>query len=173
MQSPAPSLPLPLKPLLSITEVDDPLPFTRDLFQRKYGCEPPSTPHHLVAFYHSSAGDLHVVGYSHMLPFGEVYLSGGSCTDGDRIRQMPERHQALLREHGGVLVWILRYALARYANRCEAFFGHCGDARALEVTTQAGFVATPHPHLIAHWHKPLHPNIQRALIAKVHALGPF
>jgi hypothetical protein len=24
-----------------------------------------------------------------------------------------------------------------------------------------------------HWHKPLHPNIRRALLAKVHALGAF
>jgi hypothetical protein len=46
-------------------------------------------------------------------------------------------------------------------------------ARALQVATAAGFVSAGHQHLITHWHKPLHENIRRALVAKVHALGPF
>jgi hypothetical protein len=46
-------------------------------------------------------------------------------------------------------------------------------ARALQVATAAGFVSAGHQHLIAHWHKPLHENIRRALVAKVHTLGSF
>ena len=63
--------------------------------------------------------------------------------------------------------------LARFAPRCEAFFGYCGDARAEEVDLANGFRKTGHPHLLVNFHKPLHEVMQRALIAKAAAIGPF
>lgn len=168
------AIPEALRGFLTVTEVDDAGFLAGDLFRRKYGTAPPDVGRHLIAFYKPAGGaTTRVAGYSHMRRFGEVYLSGGSCTDGDTVRSMRPEERRLLTEAGGVLHQILMYAFARYADCCDAFFGHCGDRRALEVVTGAGFVSAGHEHLIVRWHKPLHENIRRALVAKVHALGPF
>ena len=167
------TLPEHLRAFFTITEVDDAEFLVGSLFQRKFLAPPPDVGHHLVALYRHADGALRVAGYSHMRAFGEVYLSGGSCSDGETIRAMSDAHREAIQAAGGVWYLILKYAFARYAGDCDAFFGHCGDRRALEVAHAAGFVDTGPEHVIAHWHKPLHENVRRALIAKVEALGPF
>ena len=167
------TIPQPLRRFLTISEVDDADFLVGALFRRKFATPPPDVGRHLVALYRDAAGTLRLAGYSHMRPFGDVYLSGGSCSDGETIRAMDPADRAAIQDAGGVWYLILKYAFARYADCCDAFFGHCGDARALEVATAAGFVSAGHPHLIAHWHKPLPEERRRALIAKVHALGSF
>jgi len=166
-------LPDSLRPFLTISEVDDADFLVADLFRRKFASPPPDSGRHLVALYRDPRGVIRLAGYSHMRPFGDVYLSGGSCSNGETVRAMEASHRDAIQAAGGIWYLVLKYAFARYADCCDAFFGHCGDARALEVATAAGFVDAGHQHLIAHWHKPLHENIRRALVAKVHALGPF
>ena len=167
------TIPEHLRGFFTITEVDDAHFLAGALFKRKFAAPPPDEGRHLVALYRDADGALHLGGYSHMRPFGEVYLSGGSCSEGATIRLMPPAQREALQAAGGVWFLVLKYAFERYADCCDAFFGHCGDRRALEVATAAGFESAGHEHLIAHWHKPLHPVIRRALVAKVHALGPF
>ncbi|HEX3122068.1 MAG TPA: hypothetical protein VHQ21_02110, partial [Rhodanobacteraceae bacterium] len=67
------------------------------------------------------------------------------------------------RAAGGIWFWILKYAFRKYADCCDAFFGHCGDKRALEVALAAGFIQSAHEHIIVNWHKPLQDNFKRAL----------
>jgi len=172
-RSAADTIPESVRAFLTITEIDDARFLAGALFRRKYAQTPPEMPHHLAAFHRADDGTLRLAGYSHMRPFGEVYLSGGSCTDGDTIRAMSAPHREALSAAGGVLFLILKYAFAKYAGECAAFFGHCGDARALEVTRAAGFVETGFQHVIAHFHTPLPDERRRELIAKVVALGPF
>ncbi|MEO7431359.1 MAG: hypothetical protein ABIR62_04935 [Dokdonella sp.] len=167
------TIPESLRPFLTITEVDDARLLVGDLFQKKFAAPPPDVGRHLAALYRDPEGGLRVAGYSHMRAFGDVYLSGGSCSNGDTIRRMEHAHRDAIHAAGGIWYLILKYAFERYADCCDAFFGHCGDARALAVATEAGFIGAGHPYLIVNWHKPLHENIQRALIAKVQALGPF
>ncbi|MEO5559737.1 MAG: hypothetical protein ABIO49_07980 [Dokdonella sp.] len=167
------TLPEPLRSYLTISEIDSADFLVAALFRRKFNAPPPDVGRHLVALYRDAQGALHLAGYSHMRPFGEVYLSGGSCSEGKTIRAMALQHREQIQAAGGIWYLILKYAFERYADCCDVFFGHCGDARALQVATAAGFVHAGHQHLIAHWHKPLHENIRRALVAKVHALGPF
>lgn len=167
------TIPGSVRAFLTITEIDDARFIAGALFQRKYAQTPPEMPHHLAAFYRTADGALRLAGYSHMRRFGETYLSGGSCTDGDTIRAMTAPHRDAVYAAGGVLYMILKHAFAKYADDCDAFFGHCGDARALEVTRAAGFVATGFEHVIAHYHKPLREDVKRVLVAKVVALGPF
>ena len=167
------TIPGPLRDLLTITEIDDADFLVGALFRRKFAARPPDTGRHLVALYRDADGAPRLAGYSHMRAFGDVYLSGGSCSDGETIGAMAPQHRAAIQAAGGVWYLILKYAFSRYADCCDAFFGHCGDARAREVALAAGFVDAGHQHLIVHWHKPLHENIRRALVAKVHALGPF
>lgn len=167
------TIPESLRDFFTITEIDSADFVAAALFRRKFAAPPPDVGRHLVALYRDAQGALHLAGYSHMRPFGDVYLSGGSCSNGDTMRAMTPQHRAAIQDAGGVWYRVLKYAFARYADCCDAFFGHCGDPRALEVATAAGFEHAGHTHLIAHWHKPLHENIRRALVAKVHALGPF
>lgn len=167
------TIPASLRSFLTITEVDDAAFLVGDLFRRKFAAPPPDVGRHLVALYGDPRTGVRLAGYSHMRPFGDVYLSGGSCSSGETIRSMDPAHRQAIEAAGGVWYLVLKYAFARYADCCDAFFGHCGDRRALEVATAAGFVSAGHEHLIARWHKPLHENIRRALVAKVHALGPF
>jgi hypothetical protein len=166
-------LPPALQDFLTITEIDAGDFVVGDLFRRKFGHPPPTIPRHLVALYRDAEGGLHLAGYSHMMPFGDVYLSGGSCTNGDTARRMQPAQREALAAAGGVWFHILKYAFRKYADCCDAFFGHCGDRRALEVALAAGFVQTEHEHLIVNWHKPLQQSHRRALTAKVHALGAF
>lgn len=173
LQSAIEILPPDVRRFLTITEIDDAEFVAGALFRRKFGSPPPDFGRHLVAFYRDSAGALHLAGYSHMRPFGDVYLSGGSCSEGGTIRAMAPADREALYAAGGVWYLILRYAFQRFAGCCDAFFGHCGDARAREVAFQAGFEDAGHEHLIVRWHKPMHPNFRRALVAKTHALGPF
>ncbi len=166
-------LPASLRGFITISEIDHAQFLISDLFRRKFGHPPPDIPRHLVGFYRDADGGLHLAGYSHMMPFGDVYLSGGSCSNGETMRLMLPEQRDALRDAGGLWFHLLKYAFRKYADCCDAFFGHCGDRRALEVALQAGFEQTEHAHVIVNWHKPLHPNIQRALLAKVHALGAF
>ena len=167
------TLPESLRPFLSITEVDDGAFLIGDLFRRKFAANAPDVPRHLVAWYRDADGAHHVAGYSHMRPFGDIYLSGGSCSDGRVVARMRHEEREAIYAAGGTWYLILKYAFRNFADDCDAFFGHCGDRRALEVAQAAGFQLTEHQHLIVHWHKRLHPVVQRALTAKAHALGPF
>ena len=171
--NPIETVPENLRSFLTITEIDDAELVVGALFRRKFGVPPPDFGRHLVALYQNADGSLRLAGFSHMRPFGDVYLSGGSCSDGDTIRTMTDAHRDAIQAAGGVWYLILKYAFAKFAEDCDAFFGHCGDRRALEVALAAGFVKTEFPPIIVNWHKPMHENFRRALLAKVVALGAF
>jgi hypothetical protein len=166
-------LPPAIELLIVITEVDDARPFFGDLFQRKFGDPIPDYPHHVGVFHRGADGRFTPLSYLHLLPYGDIILVGGGCTDGEAIRRLPEADRAAIRDAGGLLLHALRYAFERFADRCDAYFGHCGDARAYEVDMQAGFEPTAHDQLIVRWHKPLDPVRRRALVAKAHAIGAF
>lgn len=166
-------LPEALRSFIVVSEIDDVRLGVESLFRRKFGQPPPATPHHLGAFHLSADGSARLLCYSHMRPFGDIFLSGGSCTDGDVYRAMPSAQREALTAAGGPWSWVLKFAFQKFSDRCEAFFGYSGDARALAVCRAVDFLPTEHPHLIVHWHKPLHPVMQRALVAKAQAIGPF
>ena len=67
---------------LRITEVDDGRFFAAPLFRRKFGGEPPESGHHLVAFYQPAPLTTQTLCYAHFMPFGDILLVGGVCTDG-------------------------------------------------------------------------------------------
>ena len=166
-------IPEQLRSFLTITEIDDADFLVGALFRRKFGDPSPDFRRHLVALYRDANGAHHLAGYSHMRPFGDVYLSGGSCSNGETIARMQAHEREAMYAAGGVWHLILRYAFTKFAGDCDAFFGHCGDKRALEVALGAGFVKTDVEPIIVNWHKPLHEVFKRALLAKVVALGPF
>ncbi len=159
--------------LIRISEVDDGAFFVNDLFRRKFGSDAPSSPHHVAAYLALTPDSFKLVGYAHFMPFGDIMLVGGVCTNGRAFETLDEAQRNVVREAGGVYFQVLRYAFARFADDCEAYFGYCGDARAEQVNLSAGFRHTGHPHLLVNFHKPQHEVMQRALIAKAAAIGPF
>jgi hypothetical protein len=165
--------PEPLNSFLAITELDDADPFFGALFRRKFGDPIPAEKHHFGVFYRNEDSDFVPLSYLHFMPFGELLLVGGLCTDGRTFERMSESQREEIRAAGGVMVHALRYVFVRLADACDAYFGYCGDPRAYEVDMQAGFVPTQHDKLIARWHKALDPARREALIAKAHAIGPF
>lgn len=161
-----------LEAFIRITEVDD-WRIPQPLFQRKFRADPPQVPHHIVSLYRAPDGALWPASYVHFRPFGDIYLVGGAATDGSVLARMCDAEREAVKASGGLYLQALRWAFAHYADRCDAYFGYCGDRRAYEVDVAAGFVDTEHEFLIAHWHKPLHDTVRRALVAKAHALGAF
>jgi hypothetical protein len=166
-------LPSVIEQRIVITEIDDAQPFFGDLFRRKFGDPIPDYPHHVAVFHRGSDARFPPLSDLHLLQHGDLMLVGGGCTDGEAIRQLPAADRDAIRDAGGLLLHALRYAFERYADRCDAYFGHCGDARAYEVDMQAGFEPTAHAQLIVHWHKPLDPERRRALVDTAHSLGAF
>lgn len=171
--SDAGALPEALRDFIVLTRVDEAAPFVAELFERKFAAPAPAAGHHMLALHRVAPQQLRVLGYANFLPFGDIMLVGGVCTDGEALRAMDATQREAVTAAGGIYLSLLRHAFARLADQCEAYFGYCGDARAEQVNLQAGFVRTVHPHLLVNFHKPLHEVMQRALLAKAAAIGPF
>lgn len=169
----AKTFPEPLDAFLAITELDDATPFFGDLFRRKFGDPIPSDKHHFGVFYRTSDHAFVPLSYLHFMPYGELLLVGGLCTDGRAFERMRESERAAIKAAGGAMVHALRYVFVQLADLCDAYFGYCGDPRAYEVDMQAGFVPTQYEKLIARWHRPLDESRRAALVEKAHAIGPF
>ena len=112
-----------------VSEVDD-ARIARPIFRRKLGGDPPEVPHHVVSFYRAPDGALWPASYVHFRPFGDIYLVGGASTDGEVMRRMRDEEREAVKAAGGLYLQALRWAFAHYADRCDAYFGYCGDARA-------------------------------------------
>ncbi len=162
-----------LEEFIIVTEVDAGAAFAEAIFQRKYRQSVPTFPHHVVALYRDADGCFIPASYVHFKPSGDIWLVGGGCTDGRAFAHMDEAQRAAVTSAGGLLLQTLRFGFAKFADRCDAFFGYCGDARAWEVDLQAGFIPTEHDKLLVRWNGPLDPSRREVLTARANALGPF
>lgn len=167
------TVPEALQKFLTITEIDSADFFITALFKKKFGHIPPNFPRHFVAFYRDAIGASYIAGYSHMRILDTVYLSGGSCTEGDALRRMSPEEKEVLAAHGGVYSQILKYEFAKLGSECDAFFGYSGDARAIQVAIDAGFEKLEYPYLFARWNKTLSEEYKQQLSEKIRAIGPF
>lgn len=158
---------------LTFSDVDNAEAIAGLLFQRKFGHALPEWPNDIVAFLRRDDGSLFPMSYAKFFPMGSVMLVGGCCTDGRAFEYMSEAQKLELAGNRSAMVHLLRYGFRRFADKCDAYFGYCGDPRAWQVDLAAGFVPTEHDKLLVHWHKPLSAQTQRALVAMVNALGPF
>ena len=162
-----------LEDVVIITEVDDGPAFAGHIFRRAFGAEIPDFEHHVVAFVRP-AEDLFVpANYVHLWLRDDVGLIGGASTDGRAFGHLAPETAARVRDAGGLYLQTLRWTFAKFADRCDAFFGYCGDPRAWDVDMQAGFQPTKHDKLIAHWHRPLPAARRDELVERVNAMGPF
>ena len=162
-----------LAPFIVVAEVERGDRFVRPLFARKLGGIPPEFGHHLIAFHARADGSFIPAGYLHLWTQGTIGLVGGGCTDGHVIRAMPEEQRRLVNDAGGILFQLLGFCFDRFEPGLEAYFGHCGDARAKEVDLRAGFRETSVRHLLVRPNKPLTPGRYEALLAQAEAIGAF
>lgn len=162
-----------LAPFIAVAEVERGDRLVRELFARKLGGTPPEFGHHLIAFHVRGDGACVPVAYLHLWTQGSIGLVGGGCTDGDAIRAMAPQERDAIRRSGGLLLQMLGFCFAKFEPRLEAFFGHCGDARAKEVDLRAGFLETRVPFLLVRPNRPLGPDRLEELLRQAHAIGAF
>jgi hypothetical protein len=68
---------------------------------------------------------------------------------------------------------MMMQAAAEELNDRKAWFGFCGDPKALAVDLRFGYELTPHDKLIVKWFAPLGEPEKRALVDSIAAIGPF
>lgn len=157
---------------LYCTEVDNGAEVAGHIFQKKYGLSAPDVPRHFVAFYRREQQLLPLC-YLHLRPYKNLYLVGGACTDGEAFAAVDEEHRTQLRQTPGVFFFLLRYAFDKLQGECEAFFGYCGDARALEVDLQAGFEETDRKYILLYAPNGLSAKRRLHLLDDIESIGPF
>lgn len=162
-----------LASFISVTEVERGAFFADTLFRRKFGGPPPDFGHHIVAFYRRDASTFLPASYLHLWTQRTIGLVGGGCTDGAVLRSMTDDQRARVAAAGGLLRQTLGYCFARFEAGLDAYFGHCGDARAKEVDLAAGFVETGVRHLLVRPNRLLTAERQRELLAQAQAIGAF
>ena len=94
------------------------------------------------------------------------------CVSKTIYRRMPKDHFRECNSRGGIAQMMMEQA-ARELTDCKAWFGYCGDAKALAVDLRAGYVTTEHKYVIVKWFSALPEGERKALIDSVAALGPF
>jgi len=154
---------------IEIRATDDGAVLARDLFQLRYGVDPPDLPHHVIAF----DRDAQPVCYVHFTEVGELLLGGGACVDNRAMRRMDAATRASIRDAGGLYRMTLDWAVRHFAPRFAAIFGYCGDALAERIDLAAGFERTAHKHLLVHWTRAVAQVEHDRLVAQAHAIGPF
>lgn len=133
---------------------------------------PPEAWRQYVARYTWEDGREETVGFCNWIRHGEVYLEGGMCVQKTFYRRLPRDHFVECRQRGGIAQLMMEAASLRL-NDCVAWFGYCGDAKALAVDLRAGFVETNRPHVLVKWFQPLPPGQAQALVDRIAAIGPF
>ena len=133
---------------------------------------PPGNWRQYVALYRWPDGREETVGFCNWIRHGEVYLEGGMCVQKTFYRRMPREHFRECQAAGGIAQLVMEQA-ARDLDDCTAWFGYCGDARALAVDLRVGYVTTPHKHVIVKWFRDVGEDEKRRLIDRIAAIGPF
>ncbi len=161
-------------------------PFAEELFRESFNAPfpvprndaglsiptPPENWRQYVAVYAWPDGNTETVGFCNWIKYGEVYLEGGMCVRKNFYRRMPKEHFRQCQEKGGIAQMMMAKA-AQEIDDCKAWFGYCGDAKALAVDLRAGYQPTAHEFLIVKWFQQVAEDEKRALIARIAAIGPF
>jgi hypothetical protein len=133
---------------------------------------PPSAWRQYVATYRWPDGRDETVGFCNWIRYRDVYLQGGMCVGRNFYRRMPREEFRELQRRGG-LAQMMMAAAERELNDCVAWFGYCGDAKALAVDLRAGYVKTNRPYVIVKWFNPPPEAERQQLIDDIVKVGPF
>ncbi len=131
---------------------------------------PPEAWRQYVAAYTWPDGAEETVGFCNWIRHGDVYLQGGMCVRRNFYRRLPREHFRECQSRGGLAQMMMAVA-ERELDDAVAWFGYCGDAKALAVDLRAGYVTTHRRYVIVKWFKPL--ADRERLIDEIAAIGAF
>ena len=94
------------------------------------------------------------------------------CVRRTFYRRLPREEFREMQAAGG-LAQMMMAAAERELDDCVAWFGYCGDAKALAVDLRAGYVETNRRHVIVKWFDTPPPGEQQRLIDEIAKIGPF
>lgn len=112
------------------------------------------------------------VGFCNWIRHGDVYLQGGMCVRRNFYRRMPREDFAQCQARGGLAQMMMAHA-ERELDDAVAWFGYCGDAKALAVDLRAGYVQTHREYVIVKWIREIPAERRIALIDEIARIGPF
>lgn len=133
---------------------------------------PPANWHQYVATYTWPDRKVEVVGFCNWIRYSDVYLEGGMCVLPTFYRRLPREQYRECSRRGG-LAQMMMLAASQNLNDCKAWFGFCGDAKALAVDLRFGYELTRHNMLIVKWFAPLSEAEKADLVESIAAIGPF
>ena len=133
---------------------------------------PPENWHQYVATYRWPDGHEETVGFCNWIRYRDVYLEGGMCVRPSFYKRLPREDYREVSRRGG-LAQMMMQAASQRLNDCKAWFGFCGDAKALAVDLRFGYELTHQDMRIVKWFAPLDPEEKRRLIDEVASIGPF
>ncbi len=125
-----------------------------------------------VALYKWPDGTEECVGFCNWIKYKDVYLEGGLAVQKSFYRRLDKVTFQQISRYGGLAQIIMEVAVTELTD-CVAWFGYCGDAKALQVDMRVGFIKTDHPYLIVRWVKSVLESEQTQLIDEIKSLGPF
>ncbi|MCY7389513.1 MAG: hypothetical protein LH481_15880 [Burkholderiales bacterium] len=132
----------------------------------------PEDWHQFVAIYTWPDGTAECVGFCNWIKYKDIYLEGGLAVQKSFYRRLPKAHFADCAARGGIAQMVMETAATQLTD-CVAWFGHCGDAKALKVDLRAGFIPTRHSYLIVKWMKALSAHDKQIWIDDIARIGPF
>ena len=133
---------------------------------------PPENWRQYVATYRWPDGGEETVGFCNWIKHGDVYLEGGMCVDKTFYRRLPRDHFREVQAQGGIAQMMMATAATELTD-CVAWFGYCGDAKALAVDLRAGYQETDRKYVIVKWFERLDPAREAALVEAIAKIGPF
>jgi hypothetical protein len=133
---------------------------------------PPENWHQFVGLYRWPDGAEETVSFCNWIRHGDVYLGGGMCVKKNFYRRLPKDHYRECAARGGLAQMIQAAAAARLTD-CKAWFGYCGDPKALAVDLRFGYELTDHPMLIVKWLQPVAAEEKKRIVDSIARIGPF
>jgi hypothetical protein len=128
--------------------------------------------HQYVAQYEWEDGRIETVGFCNWIRHERVYLEGGMCVKKGFYKRLPKEHWKECQSRGGIAQMIMEKA-ATELDDADAWFGYCGDRKALAADLRAGYELTPYKFIIVKWFRPLSGPERAALIDSIAKIGVF
>lgn len=125
-----------------------------------------------VAIYTWPDGTSECVGFCNWIKYKDVYLEGGLAVQKNFYRRLTKPQFAECTARGGIAQIVMETAASELTD-CAAWFGYCGDPKALRVDLRVGYVQLAHPYLIVKWMRALSDSEKQVWIDDVTRIGPF
>lgn len=161
-----------LDPYIRVEIVEDGQRLAESMFQYRYKQSAPDFPLHILTFCRMPSGEWLPVAYMHATDAGDHLLGGGACVDDRILRKLDIETRQAISAAGGLYLHAVRWCLTNLVSY-KAIFGYCGNRLAERIDLAAGFIRTPHQHLLVYFTRALPEEEKDRLIEAARLVGPF